>query len=102
MRYLILTYYIKPDGRIEESMEVSKKIKTRDLQIANVILDFKKLEVVKASMGGVNVPKNFNNITSYYRQHYKNIIDRLFAENGYEIVDVDPNENKEEKKENVE
>ena len=102
MRYFVITYYQKANGQQDEVTAVTKNLKTRDLQCATVILDFKKLEVVKASMGGVNVPKNFNNITSYYRQHYKNIIDRLFAENGYEIVDVDPNENKEEKKENVE
>jgi len=102
MRYFVITYYQKANGQQDEVTAVTKNLKTRDLQCATVILDFKKLEVVKASMGGVNVPKNFNNITSYYRQHYKNIIDRLFAENGYEIVDVDPNESKEEKKENVE
>lgn len=102
MRYFVITYYQKANGQQDEVTAVTKNLKTRDLQCATVILDFKKLEVVKATMGGVNVPKNFNNITSYYRQHYKNIIDRLFAENGYEIVDVDPSENKEEKKENVE
>ena len=36
-------------------------------------------------MGGVNVPKNFDNIVAYYMQHYENIITRLFNENGYEV-----------------
>ena len=85
MRYLILTYYRKPDGRIDEAMEVAKNIKTRDLQTASVILDFKKLEVVKASMGGVTVPRDFNRIVEYYMQHYENVIKRLFNENGYEV-----------------
>ena len=40
MRYLMLTYYTKPDGKIDEAMAVSKTIKTRDLQTASVILDF--------------------------------------------------------------
>jgi hypothetical protein len=86
MRYLILTYYRKADGRIDEVMAVAKNIKNRDLSTANVILDFKKLDVVKCSMGGVNVPRDFNRIVEYYMQHYENIITRLFAENGYEIV----------------
>lgn len=86
MRYLILTYYKKADGKIEESMEVSKKIKMRDLQTANVILDFKTLKVEKCQMGGVQVPKDFHRIVEYYMQHYENIIKRLFAENGYEVV----------------
>lgn len=85
MRYLILTYYKKPDGRIDEAMQVTRNIKTRDLQTANVILDFKKLEVVKASMGGVTVPRDFNRIVEYYMQHYENVIKRLFNENGYEV-----------------
>jgi hypothetical protein len=86
MRYLLLTYYRKANGQIDEAMAVSRNIKTRDLQTANVILDFKKLEVVKANMGGVSVPKDFNRIVEYYHKHYASTIERLFAENGYEIV----------------
>lgn len=66
-------------------MEVSTRVRTRDIRCANVILDFKKLEVVKASMGGVTVPRDFNRIVEYYMQHYENVIKRLFRENGYEV-----------------
>jgi hypothetical protein len=90
MRYLILTYYQKASGQIDEVMAVSKNIRPRDLQTASVILDFKKLEVVKAHMNGVSVPKDFNKIVEYYIQHYENIINRLFAENGYELVKEAP------------
>jgi hypothetical protein len=90
MRYLLITYYLKSDGKIDETTEVSKNLKTRDIQICNVILDFKKLQVVKAHMNGVTVPKDFNKIVEYYIQHYENIIDRLFAENGYERVKATP------------
>jgi hypothetical protein len=86
MRYLILSYYKKPDGKIDESMTVSKRIKPNDLQTASVILDFKKLEVVKASMGGVTVPRDWGRIVGYYHQHYASTIERLLKENGYEIV----------------
>jgi spore maturation protein CgeB len=41
-------------------------------------------------MNGVTVPKDFNKIVEYYIQHYENIIDRLFAENGYERVKAEP------------
>jgi len=90
MRYLLLTYYTKPDGKIDESMAVSRNIKPRDIQTCSIILDFKKLEVVKASMGGVAVPRDFNRIVEYYHQFYKSTIERLFAENGYEIVKKEP------------
>lgn len=91
MRYLIITYYKKANGQTDEVMAVAKNLKARDIQTATVILDFKKLEVTKASMGGLNVPKNFDNIVGYYMQHYENIITRLFNENGYQ-VNLDKNE----------
>jgi len=69
MRYLILTYYTKADGKIDEAMTLA----------------FKKLQVVKANLNGDSVPKDFNRIVEYYMQHYKSTIERLFKENGYEI-----------------
>jgi len=85
MRYLILTYYKKANGQIDEAMAVAKNLKARDIQTASVIIDFKKLEVVKASMGGEQVPRDFDRIVKYYMQHYEAIITRLFNENGYEV-----------------
>lgn len=85
MRYLIITYYKKATGQIDESTAVAKNLKMRDHQTASVILDFKKLAVVKAQLGGNSVPKDFNRIVEYYMQHYENIIKRLFEENGYKI-----------------
>jgi hypothetical protein len=86
VRYLLITYYQKADGKIDESMSVVRNLKNRDLQMASVILDFKKLQVVKCSMNGVVVPRDWDRIVTYYHQHYASTIERLFAENGYEIV----------------
>jgi len=86
MRYLILTYYKKATGQTDEIMAVAKNLKVRDHQTANVILDFRTLSVLKCSMGGVQVPKDFDRIVQYYMQHYESTINRLFKENGYEIV----------------
>lgn len=86
MRYLILTYYKKATGQTDEVMAVAKNLKTRDHATASVILDFKTLSVLKCSMGGVQVPKDFDRIVQYYMQHYESTINRLFKENGYEIV----------------
>jgi hypothetical protein len=85
MRYLIITYYQKASGQIDESTAVARNLKMRDHQTASVILDFKKLAVVKAQLNGTSAPKDFNRIVEYYMQHYENIIRRLFEENGYEI-----------------
>jgi hypothetical protein len=86
MRYFIVTYITRPDGKVNECTEVSKRVRTRDIQSASVILDFKTCSVVKSSMGGVVVPRDFQKISSFYHQHYPNIIERLFKENGYEVT----------------
>ena len=85
MRYLILTYYQKASGQIDEVMAVAKNLKTRDHQTANVILDFRTLSVLKCSMGGTQVPRDFDRIVDYYMQHYEATITRLFNENGYDV-----------------
>ena len=96
MRYLILTYYQKASGQIDEVMAVAKSLKTRDLQTANVILDFKELKVLKSSMGGTQVPRDFNRIVDYYMQHYEATITRLFNENGYDVKVEKPEDAKPE------
>jgi hypothetical protein len=85
MRYLLLTYYRKPTGQIDEAMTLSRILKRRDLQTSNVILDFETLAVVKCSLDGVVVPKDWDRVVSYYYQHYAATIERLFTENGHEI-----------------
>ena len=85
MRYLILTYYQKANGQIDEVMAVAKSLKARDHQTANVILDFRTLSVLKCSMGGVQVPRDFDRIVEYYMKHYESTITRLFNENGYDV-----------------
>lgn len=90
MRYFIVNYYQKPNGKVDEATTVSKRVKTRDLQSASVILDFKECKVLKSSMGGVVVPKDFQRIASFYHQHYPNVIERLFRENGYEVKVEEP------------
>ena len=85
MRYLLLTYSTTPNGKIDEAMTIATKIKTRDHQTVNVILDFKELKVVKAAMNNVTVPKDWDRIVGYYYQHYSATIERLFQENGHPI-----------------
>ena len=94
MRYLILTYVKKASGQIDEQMEVTRRVRTRDIQMANVILDFKELKVLKCTMGGEQVPRDWDRIVGYYYQHYAATIERLFNENGYQIVK--PEESKEQ------
>jgi len=77
MRYLIVQYYKRPSGQLDEVVSVVQRIKTRDLQSAAVILDFQTQSVVKCSMDGVVVPKDWQRIRDFYHQHYSRIIDDL-------------------------
>ena len=86
MRYLTLTYVTRPNGKIDEVLNVTRNIKKADLQTCNVILDFRRLEVVKCTMNGTIVPRDWDRVVGYYHQHYASTIERLFNENGYEIV----------------
>jgi hypothetical protein len=90
MRYLILTYYTQANGKIDEGMTVSNNIRTKDHQTANVILDFKELKVIKASMNNTTIPKDWDRIVGYYYPFYTNIMERLFHENGHENPGLQP------------
>jgi hypothetical protein len=74
MRYLIINYYRRPNGQMDEVVTVAKRVRTRDIQSAAVILDFKTRTVVKCSMDGVVVPKDWQRIRDFYHQHYSQVI----------------------------
>lgn len=87
MRYLMLTYYTKANGKIDEGMIVTTRVRTKDWQIANVILDFKGLKVLKASLRDNAIPKDWDRIVGYYYPFYTNIMERLLQENGHKLPD---------------
>ena len=89
MRYLLLTYYTKPSGKIDEVMSLSKRLKSRDWQMTNVILDFKECKVLLCSVAGISANKDWDTIVGYYYQHYPATIERLFQDNGLEIPAID-------------
>jgi hypothetical protein len=85
MRYLLLTYVTRPSGKIDELMTIAKKLRTKDRQMTNVILDFRDQKVLQCSVGGITANKDWDTIVSYYYQHYAATIERLFQENGHAI-----------------
>lgn len=77
MRYLIINYYRRPNGQMDEVVSIARRTKNRDIQSAAVILDFETRSVVKCSMDGVVVPKDWQRIRDFYHQHYSQVIDDL-------------------------
>lgn len=90
MRYLLLTFYTQASGKIDEAMVVSKRLRPKDWQTVNVILDFKECQVLKSMVNGEVATKDWDTIVSYYYPFYTNIIERLFEENGHELPTAEP------------
>lgn len=80
MRYLLITYVKKPNGQIDEQIEVTRNLKQKDLQICNVILDFKDNKVEKCLIEGQVISKDWEQLSGYYKQVYPSIIERLEKE----------------------
>jgi hypothetical protein len=83
MKYATVTYYKKANGQIDEALTVTNSLKNRDIQSASIILDFKNQVVVKATLDGSSVPRDWDTIVAYYYEHYKATFERLFVENGH-------------------
>jgi hypothetical protein len=81
----MLTYYTRPNGKIDESMVIATRVKTKDWQTANVILDFKEQKVLKASVRDSAIPKDWDRIVGYYYPFYTSIMERLLQENGHKL-----------------
>lgn len=77
MRYFIVTYLRKPDGKVDEQVEIAKRLKDSDITTANIILDFKDKKVQKSVIQGVVVPTQWDVIVGHYRQVYPDYIDEL-------------------------
>lgn len=77
MRYLLVTYSRKPGGQIDEQVGFSVGVRSRDLQMCNIILDFKTEKVLKCVVEGEIVPTSYEKLVAYYKQAYPNVIEQL-------------------------
>jgi hypothetical protein len=81
----MLTYYYQANGKIDEGMTVTTRVRTKDWQTASVILDFKELRVLKAALRDTAIPKDWDRIVGYYYPFYTSIMERLLQENGHKL-----------------
>lgn len=80
MRYLLITFFRKPGGQIDEQVAVSKRVKPADLQTCNVILDYGTKKVQKCVIEGKLVETDWEKMSAYYKKIYPNLIDQLERE----------------------
>ena len=81
MKYLLITYIRKPNGQIDESVTVSRKLKKTDLQMCNIIMDYSTKQVVKGVVEGKLIEKDWDHLNEYYRKVYTNLVNQLEADN---------------------
>lgn len=80
MRYFNLKFLRKPEGRIDEEVSVSKKIKDNDMIAYNVIVDYATKTVLKCVIEGKNHDTTFDLMNAYYKKIYPKLIDQLEKE----------------------
>jgi coenzyme F420-reducing hydrogenase gamma subunit len=77
MRYLLIKYLRKPNGQIDEQVELSKNVKPKDIQTCSVIMDFKEKKVDKCFIEGTVITTDWDKLVEYYKQVYPEVIEDL-------------------------
>lgn len=80
MRYLLITFFRKPGGQIDEQVAVAKKIKPVDLQTCNVILDYATKKIEKCIIEGNKLDTDWDRMNTYYKEIYPALIEQLERE----------------------
>jgi len=80
MRYLLITFFRKPGGQIDEQVQMSKRVRTSDWSTCNVILDFHLKKVEKCVVEGNRLDTTFDRMVDYYRKIYPTLIEQLEKE----------------------
>jgi hypothetical protein len=84
MRYLLVSFLRKRAGQIDEMVSVTKRVRTSDMNNANVILDFADKKILKCVIEGKNHDTTFEKMRDYYARIYPNLVDQLEREAGIE------------------
>lgn len=64
-RYMIVTYFQKPNGKWDEVTEFKKYYRTKHIQSAKVILDFVDKKVIK---NGLNPQASYDDMIEFYKR----------------------------------
>lgn len=81
MKYLLITFFRKPGGQIDEQVSVAKRVRPSDEQTCNVILDYANRKVQKCVIEGKVVDTDWDKMNTYYKKIYPNLVDQLEKNN---------------------
>lgn len=65
MRYMIVTYIKRPDGKYDELTEFKSSVRLKHYQSAKVILDFKKKQCLK---NGLSPQASYQDMIDFYKK----------------------------------
>jgi len=80
MRYLMISFFRKVGGQIDEAVSVSKRVRTSDTMNANIIMDFAEKKVLKCVIEGKVHDTTFEKMREYYNKIYPQLIQQLEKE----------------------
>ena len=80
MRYLMISFFRKVGGQIDEAVSVSKRVRTSDTMNANIIMDFAEKKVLKCVIEGKVHDTTFEKMRDYYNKIYPQLIQQLEKE----------------------
>lgn len=80
MRYLMISFFRKVGGQIDEAVSVSKRVRTSDTMNANIIIDFAEKKVLKCVIEGKVHDTTFEKMRDYYNKVYPQLIQQLEKE----------------------
>lgn len=85
MRYLLISFFRKKDGQIDELVSVSKQVKTSDLQNSNIIMDFGTKKLEKCVIEGREHDTSFKKLRDYYSKVYPQLVEQLEKEARFSV-----------------
>jgi hypothetical protein len=80
MRYLLITFYRKPGGQIDEQVSIAKRVRNSDLSSSNIIVDYALKKIDKCVIEGKRPDMDFDKLNEYYKKIYPNLIAQLEKE----------------------
>lgn len=80
MRYLMISFLRKIGGQIDEAVSTTKRVRTSDMNNANIIMDFADKKVIKCVIEGKNHDTTFEKMRDYYAKVYPQLIEQLERE----------------------
>jgi type II secretory pathway component PulF len=80
MRYLLISFFRKPGGQIDEQARAVKRVRNSDISMSNIIIDYGLKKVDKCVVEGNKLDRSFDQMNDYYKKVYPAMVAQLEKE----------------------